>query len=78
MNCAPITVTAGAKKRGVEKRKADARSNLKRASFPAMLVANIGNGCNGAPEGSVTGKHPQSLTSLPFHWHRINVRVNLD
>ncbi|CAF9911433.1 MAG: hypothetical protein GOMPHAMPRED_007405 [Gomphillus americanus] len=56
MNCAPITVTGGSsstktKKRAVEKRKAAARSLIKRATYPDMFVANIGSGC-GTSEGA--------------------------
>ncbi|MCJ1264484.1 hypothetical protein MMC22_004356 [Lobaria immixta] len=64
MNCAPVTVTAGSKKRsakvGISKR-AD--------SFPDMFKANIGNGCTTAEGGDVIfpepGQSVQKLTTFP-------------
>ncbi|MCJ1269738.1 hypothetical protein MMC22_009631 [Lobaria immixta] len=61
MNCAPVTVTAGSKKRS---NKADIS---KRAdSFPDMFKANIGNGCTTAEGGNVIFPEPgQSVQNLP-------------
>jgi hypothetical protein len=50
MNCAPVTVTAGGKKkREIERRKEATLGFTKRGgSFPDMFLANIGNGCTSA------------------------------
>ena len=48
MNCAPITITGGSKKREVNETtyEIDDSALAKRdASFPAMFLANMGNGC---------------------------------
>ncbi|MCJ1468206.1 hypothetical protein MMC07_006834 [Pseudocyphellaria aurata] len=53
MNCAPITVTAGSKKRSTNV------DITKRAdSFPDMFKANIGNGCTTAEGGNVLFPDP--------------------
>ena len=65
MNCAPITVVAGSKKRDAASRQyvniAQEPEISKRASsFPDMFVANIGNGCATAQGGNVVFPNPGS------------------
>ncbi|MCJ1348705.1 hypothetical protein MMC31_006938, partial [Peltigera leucophlebia] len=65
MNCAPITVVAGSKKRdetSIESANVAQEPQVsKRAtSFPDMFVANIGNGCTTAEGGNVVFPNPGS------------------
>ncbi|MCJ1427934.1 hypothetical protein MMC29_005841 [Sticta canariensis] len=64
MNCAPITVTAGSKKRSGE-----AGMTKRQASFPDMFKANIGNDCTTAEGGNVIfpdpGQSVKKLTTFP-------------
>ena len=65
MNCAPITVTAGSKKRSYPPPvKATKPGFTKRSSFPGMFVANVGNGC--ATVDSADLKFPQPGDSIQF------------
>ncbi len=65
MNCAPITVTGGSGKRDEIPEEREEPGFAKRAtSFPAMFVANIGNGC--FSQDSVDLQFPDPGTSLQY------------
>lgn len=70
MNCAPITVVAGSKKRdetsGESVNVSQEPGISKRASsFPDMFIANIGNGCTTAEGGNVA--FPDAGSSVEQH-----------
>ena len=54
MNCAPVTVTGGSKKRQVDSQ--EHQGVTKRdTNFPEMFVANVGNGCDTSNPSGATG-----------------------
>lgn len=65
MNCAPITVTGSSKKRDVNTTEYESANDSvfgkRDASFPAMFVANIGNGCKTADSTDLQFPDPGSV-----------------
>jgi hypothetical protein len=65
VNCAPITVTAGSKKRDVNVTEYDSSADSvfgkRDATFPEMFVANLGDGCKTVDNVDVEFPNPGSV-----------------
>lgn len=65
MNCAPITVTAGSKKRDLNATEynlpADSVFGKRDATFPEMFVANLGDGCKTVDNVDLEFPNPGSV-----------------
>lgn len=65
MNCAPITVTGGSKKRDVNvtdyDSSADSVFGKRDATFPEMFVANLGTGCKTVDNVDLEFPNPGSV-----------------
>lgn len=65
VNCAPITVTGGSKKRDINATEYDSSADSvfgkRDATFPAMFVANLGDGCKTADNVDLEFPDPGSV-----------------
>ena len=75
MNCAPITVTGGSKKRDVNATNTNSPDNSvfskRDATFPQMFVANVGNGCTSVDSADLLFPNPGAVLQKAGTYSRV-------